>query len=68
MQDKVNASVKQGNLDALVITGFTQGKGATSSNKQVRELIQNFVDMSGDVQTAAYVSSYASCTVLLSQQ
>ena len=50
MEAKIESDIKQGNLQVLALTGL-------KSDKATR-LVQNFIDNTGDVQTAAYVSAY----------
>jgi len=56
---KIESSIQKGNLDALVLTGLS-----INSSKQVAKLIQGYIDMTSDIQTAAYVAAYASSYVI----
>ena len=50
LQDKIEKDIAEGNLEVLALIGL-------KSNRAV-QLLQNFVDKTSDLQTAAYVASY----------
>ena len=60
LKDKIEKDVAEGNLEVLALIGL-------KSERAVR-LLQNFVDRTSDLQTAAYVASFAAAAAYQSEQ
>jgi len=57
---KIEHSINKGNLDVLPLIGILP-----NSSKQIQRVLQNFIDYTADVQTAAYIAAYAASAALL---
>ena len=50
MDEKIRVDVEKGNLQVFALIGLKSAKGP--------EVLQNYINNTGDVQTAAYISTY----------
>ena len=60
LNDKIKYDVAYGNIAVIALVGLSDVRAIIS--------IQNFIDKTGDLQTAAYVANFCLCAVLLEIQ
>ena len=60
LKDKIDKGIAEGNLEVLALIGL--------KSERAVQLLQNFVDRTSDLQTAAYVASFAAAAAYQGEQ